>query len=248
MLVPLDIELTVHFLGHSGQRGGFLVLAGFLSGFLFIRTSARIMRADVSWWPGSVKTESGLHIHHLVWGIVTLMLAGFLTIALEPASPWRDVLALAFGIGCGLTLDEFALWLRLEDVYWASEGRASFDAVIVATIIGAMVVAGAAPLDTGDGGSIAAVSIAVLVNLGFVFLAIVKGKRFMALVGTFVPLVAITASVRLARPGSRWAVRRYQAGSRKAEKAERRDSRVRARQTRFANLVAGAPSTGDLDR
>ena len=119
--------------------------------------------------------------------------------------------------------------------------------MVVATLIGAMVVAGVAPLDTGDGGSIAAVSVVVLVDLAFVFLAIVKGKRFTALAGVFVPLMAIVASVRLARPGSRWAARRYRAGSPKAEEAERRDSRVRATQTRLFNLIAGAPSTGDQD-
>lgn len=241
VFTALDIELTGRFLGHSGQRGGFLVLAGFLGGFLFIRTSARMIHAEVSWWPGNVETKSGLHIHHLVWGIVTLMLAGFLTIALEPASPWRELLALAFGIGCGLTLDEFALWLRLDDVYWKSEGRSSVDAVIVATVIGAMVVTGAAPLETGDGGSIAAIAAAVLINLGFVCLAVSKGKLLMALVGVFMPLVAIVASVRLARPGSRWAARHYRAGSVKAEEAERRDLRVNSIQNRFFKLIAGVP-------
>ena len=107
MLTLFDIDLTGRFLGDSGQRGGFLVLAGLLGGFLFIRTSARMIRADVSWRPGNLEMKSGLHIHHLVWGIVTLMLAGFLTIALEPANPWREMLAVAFGLGCGLALDEF---------------------------------------------------------------------------------------------------------------------------------------------
>jgi hypothetical protein len=245
LLAAIDFELTGRFLGEPGQRGGFLALAGLLVGFLFIRTSARINRAEVSWWPGSVQTSSGLHIHHLVWGIVTVMLAGFLVIAIEPTSPGRDILAVAFGLGCGLTLDEFALWLRLEDVYWANEGRSSVDAVIVATIIGAMVVTGAAPFEADNGGSIAAVTGVILLNLTFVFLAIAKGKRFMAVAGAFVPLVAIVASTRLARPGSPWARRRYRAGSAKADKAKLRDARVRAMQDRFFNLVAGAPSRDD---
>ena len=82
----------------------------------------------VPWWPGSVKT-GGVHIHHLVFGIVLLMLAGFLDFAFQPDSPWLEILAVAFGIGAGLTLDEFALWLHLEDVYWAEEGRRSVDAI-----------------------------------------------------------------------------------------------------------------------
>jgi lysyl-tRNA synthetase, class II len=242
VLAAVHIHLTGDFLGDSGQRSGFLVLAGLLGGFLFIRTSARMIRAGVSWWPGNVQTGSGLHIHHLVWGIVTIMLSGFLTFAFEPTAPWREILAVAFGIGCGLTLDEFALWLHLDDVYWTEEGRASVDAVIVATVLGAMVVAGAAPFDTGDGGSIAAISTAVAFDLLFVVIAVLKGKRLTALVGVFVPLVAIVGSVRLARPGSRWATRRYRVGGRKAAEAERRDARARRVQDRVFDLVAGTPS------
>ena len=65
----------------------------------------------------------GLHIHHLVFGIVLMMLAGFLGFALQPGSPWIEIFAGLFGIGMGLTLDEFALWLYLDDVYWSDEGR-----------------------------------------------------------------------------------------------------------------------------
>jgi lysyl-tRNA synthetase class 2 len=242
--VELGLELTGSFLRDDGQRAGFVVLAAFLVTFLFIRTSARMIRAQVSWWPGNVETGSGLHIHHLVWGIVAVMLTGFLVFAVDPGAPWRDILAVVFGVGCGLTLDEFALWLHLEDVYWAKEGRASVDAVVVAVTIGAMVVVGAAPLDTGHGGSIAAIALAVVVNLAFVVLAIAKGKLFLALLGTFVPLVAIVASVRLARPGSRWAARRYAEGSRKAVEAARREARVSALRDRVFNAIAGAPSSG----
>src|SRR5262249_32492920 len=131
------------FLDVSKQRHGFVVLAAFLLSFLFIRTSARLMRSPkVPWWPGSVTTDSGLHLHHLVWGIVLLLLSGFLQFAIDPASPWGEILAALFGIGAGLTLDEFALWIHLEDVYWAQEGRASVDAVIVATVIGGLVLLG----------------------------------------------------------------------------------------------------------
>ena len=60
------------------------------------------------------------------------VLAGFIGFAVQPGSPWIEILAALFGIGVGLTLDEFALWLYLEDVYWSEEGRRSIDAVIVA--------------------------------------------------------------------------------------------------------------------
>src|SRR3954447_2012728 len=123
--VNFDIQFPTDFLGDDGQRAGFLLLTGFLASWLFIRTSARMIRAQVSWWPGNVETSGGLHIHHLVWGILLLMIAGFLGFALQPPNAWMDVLAVLFGIGMGLTLDEFALWLHLEDVYWSDEGRQS---------------------------------------------------------------------------------------------------------------------------
>src|ERR671927_641839 len=98
------------FLGEEAARAGLSLLAAMLVSFLFIRTSARLMRSPkVPWWPGSVTTEGGLHVHHLVFGIVLMLLAGFV-LALQPGSPWHELVAATFGIGAGLTLDEYALW------------------------------------------------------------------------------------------------------------------------------------------
>jgi hypothetical protein len=105
------------------------MLAAFLLSFLFICTSTRLIRDPrVTWWPGNVETKSGLHIHHMVLGILLLLVSGFLAFALAPASPGYEILAVLFGIGAGLTLDEFAIWVHLEDVYWTDEGRQSVDA------------------------------------------------------------------------------------------------------------------------
>ena len=106
-----------------------------------------MIRAEVSWWPGNVETKGGTHIHHLVWGILTLMVAGYLGLAFEPSSPWEEIIAILFGIGMGLTLDEFALWLNLEDVYWTEKGRQSIDAVIVTTCLLALTLTRAPVLD-----------------------------------------------------------------------------------------------------
>jgi hypothetical protein len=85
---------------------------------------------------GNVVTGGGLHIHHFVWGILILLLSGFLGITVwsERLHPW---LATIFGIGAALVIDEFALWLNLRDVYWVSEGRSSIDlAIVVAALLG----------------------------------------------------------------------------------------------------------------
>jgi hypothetical protein len=243
-LLPADVqlELTQEFLGKPGQRAGFMVLAGLLGGFLFIRTSARLIRKQVSWWPGNVETSSGLHIHHLVWGILTIMGTGFLTFSFQPDSPWIEILALAFGIGCGLTLDEFALWLHLEDVYWSDEGRSSVDAVIVAALIGGLLVVGAAPFDSQEQGSVLAIGLAIAVNMVFVVIVVGKGKLLTAVLGAFVPLVALVGALRLAKPHSRWAKRRYAPDSGKLRRASERDRLVSAFQDRAFNLIGGRPS------
>ena len=115
------------------KQGLFLVLVGFILSFAFIRMSTRLMRSPrVTWWPGSVVSDGGVHVHHLVFGIVTMMIAGTLGLAALGDTPYAEICAFLFGVGAGLTIDEFALWVYLDDVYWAEEGRASIDATVIA--------------------------------------------------------------------------------------------------------------------
>jgi hypothetical protein len=227
-------------LDSADQRAGLIMLSGMLLSFGFIRFSTRMIRAEVSWWPGNVQ-PGGLHIHHLVFGIVAMMVAGFVAFAVQPESPWFEVAAATFGIGVGLTLDEFALWLHLEDVYWSEEGRSSVDAVFFAAIIGGGYIVGFTPLDA-SGGSIVAIVSSVLVNLAFCAIVALKGKISAAVIGMFIPPVAWVAAIRLARPASWWARRRYAADSAKLAKAEARKARHDRRIRRFQDLVGGAPS------
>ena len=90
-----------------------------------------MIRAQVSWWPGNVSV-GGTHVHHLVWGICALLIFGYIGVVTTPGSPWHEIVAVLFAIGTGLTLDEFALWLELKDVYWEKDGRKSIDAMIIA--------------------------------------------------------------------------------------------------------------------
>ncbi len=113
------------------------LLVAFLVTFATVRIMTHAIRAGR--WKRvlrNVSTSGGTHLHHLVPGILLLLVSGYLGIAL-PETFAREPLAVLFGIGAALTLDEFALWLHLEDVYWAREGRESVDAVIIAaTVVG----------------------------------------------------------------------------------------------------------------
>lgn len=239
----VSLDLPMGFLDQQGQRAGFVALAAFLASFLFIRTSARLMRSPrVSWWPGSVSTSGGVHLHHLVWGIVLILLSGFLGFAINPISPWNEVLAAVFGIGAGLTLDEFALWVYLKDVYWAEEGRASFDAVVIAAVLGGLIVLGMAPFDVrGNTSSLTTLFTAVAFNVLLATAAILKGKPLLGLIGVFIPVASLVGAVRLASPGSWWA-RRVYGGGRKQERSQIRWSRIEARRRRIGDFIAGTPT------
>jgi hypothetical protein len=237
--ISLEIQ-SGKALDTADQRAGLILLGSMLLSFAFIRFSTRMIRAEVSWWPGNV-TPGGVHIHHLVFGIVFMMVAGFVAFAVEPQSPWFEVGAGLFGVGMGLTLDEFALWLHLEDVYWSEEGRSSVDAVIFAAIIGGGYIVGFTPLDA-NGNSTLAIVASVALTLAFCALVALKGKISTAVIGMFIPPVAWVAAIRLARPNSFWARRRYPKGSRKLIEATRRKERHDRRVRRFQDLIGGAPS------
>jgi lysyl-tRNA synthetase class 2 len=192
----------------TGKEPELLFLVSFLVTFGFIRTSAHMIRAQVSWWPGNVQV-GGTHIHHLVWGICTLLIVGYLEIAVSPESPWHEVLAVLFGVGAGLTLDEFALWLNLKDVYWSEQGRRSIDAVIVmAAFAGIVTIGFRAWIDVArDVESIVFSGVGVFgyLTIALVIVNFAKEKFVTGLVGLFVPIVALVGAVRLGKPHSLWA-------------------------------------------
>jgi hypothetical protein len=239
-----EVSFQIELPGGGGQLAGAVLLAGFLLSFAFIRMSTRLMRSPkVSWWPGSIQTEGGIHLHHLVFGIVLLMLAGFCEFAFQPESPWLEILAAAFGVGMGLTLDEFALWLHLDDVYWAEEGRRSVDAVILATLLGGALVLGFTPLEGRDTGSVLGIALILGVDLGCSVIAALKGKYVSAVVGILVPLIGLVAAIRLAKPGTPWARRWYAPGSRRLARATARYERSRRRYRRWQDRIGGAPTS-----
>jgi hypothetical protein len=238
--------LSVDPYGDSSQPGrgsAFLVLLAFLLSFLFIRTSARMIRAQVSWWPGNVQTSSGLHLHHLVWGISLMLAGGFAAFALTtPTDPWYQLSAVAFGVGAGLTFDEFALWVHLEDVYWSQQGRASLDAVVLVTVFMALVLIGSTPFGLegheSPGLAVAAV-VLVLVLSSVTFL---KGRIGLGVLSVFIPVLGLWGALRLGKPDSPWGRRRYD--GEKLDRARARfppDSRGRRLRDAFLDAIGGRP-------
>jgi hypothetical protein len=81
--------------------------------------------------------HGGEHIHHLVFGIIILLAVGYGWLADigtgedDSSILLSRLMSILYGVGAALTLDEFALWLNLKDVYWSPEGRSSIDAIIL---------------------------------------------------------------------------------------------------------------------
>jgi len=233
------------------EQGLFLVLAGFTLSFAFIRMSTRLMRSPrVSWWPGSVVSDSGVHVHHLVFGIVTMMAAGAIGFAALGASPLTEICAFAFGIGAGLTIDEFALWVYLDDVYWAEEGRSSIDATVIAAAGMIMLLLGFTPFtfDTSSPVQIVASVLGALLVFTTVAICFLKQRLMHGWVGFFFVPLAIYGACRLGKPGSPWARRRYaERNPEKQRRAEERfppDRRTERFKDAFRNIVGGKPSEG----
>ena len=211
MLVPVLASIGSVYdraIVDTGRQAEFLFFVSFLVTFGFIRTSAHMIKAQVSWWPGNVQV-GGTHIHHLVWGILLLLIMGYVGVAVAPPTPWHEIVTVLFGVGTGLTLDEFALWLNLKDVYWSQQGRRSIDAVIIAaTITGMVLVCFTAWLDVATEVEDAVFAVVGAVGVLAVLIALVnaaKEKFGMALVSIFIVPVGLVGAFRLGRPHSLWA-------------------------------------------
>jgi len=233
------------------EQGLFLVLVGFIGSFAFIRMSTRLQRSPrVPWWPGSIVSDSGVHLHHLVFGIVTMMIAGAGGFLAFGHTPWTEICALFFGIGAGLTIDEFALWVYLDDVYWAEEGRKSIDATVIAAAGMMLVLVGFTPLTIEDGSVQALLGsvISGLVVFALVAICFLKGRVLHGTIGFFVFPIALYGACRLGKPGSAWARRRYgERHPKKQARAEARfppDRRTEHFKNAFRDVVGGKPSEG----
>ncbi|MFJ8646549.1 hypothetical protein ACIRNI_10545 [Streptomyces sp. NPDC093546] len=225
-----------------------LALSSFVLTFLLTRVVTRLIRAGKG--PFRNVTPGGLHIHHVIPGVVLTLIGGFGAVAVDRRGVASIVCAVLFGIGAGLVLDEFALIVHLDDVYWTEEGRKSVEVVVLTTALLLLVLLGFSPLGVDEVTPEERQSrSSLLLNFGlnflFVLVTLFKGKFRMAIIGLFVLPVAIFGALRLARPDSLWARRLYRrrprARARAGLRAYHHDRRWNGVRNRFQDLIAGAP-------
>lgn len=234
----------------TGRSAALWALVGFLVAFAITRGVTRRIHSrkpteDDAAGNGRLRDVyiAGVHVHHQVWGILLALVTGLLEFRFDPGPPWTDVLAGLFGAGAALALDEFALWFHLDDVYWGEEGRKSIDAVLVAAVLGLVLLIGASPVGPVSNRALLGTGIyvaVVLLHLATAAVCIGKGKLATALIGVVVPIVATVGAIRLAKPASVWARRRYTRA--KLVRAEQRfGDRYRQRHDRIRDLIGGRP-------
>jgi len=231
--------------GGSSLRPMVWMFLAILITFLVTRTVTRLIRSGsgASAGLGNVRI-AGNHIHHQVFGILIIIGTGIVLISEMPRGAALDAAAAVFGVGVGLTVDEFALWLHLEDVYWTSEGRKSVDAIFCVLVITGVLIGGASFVTGRVGTAAWWSSVAVIaVNLLLCVICLLKGKVVTGVIGIVIGVVALIGAIRLAKPGSWWTAHRYAGRPRRAGRAARRyGQRHEQRWNRLRDLVAGAPS------
>jgi hypothetical protein len=236
-----------------GKLPIFLCFAAFVVTFVATRTITRLIRAGDGPFQNNV-TSSGVHIHHAVPGLMLLITGAFIAVGVPAEAPWPELAAVAIGIGTSLVLDEFALILHLKDVYWTDEGRLSVEMVSLAMACLGLLLIGTLPFGVDDQGdaevSVRLTAIAVLLlNIACIVMCVMKGKFKLALFGIFIAPLAYIGALRLARPGSSWARRRYGKKPHRLDRATLRAERFDARwdplADRVSNLIAGRPSEPD---
>jgi ABC-type multidrug transport system fused ATPase/permease subunit len=242
------LTIDLHFMAHDfispGRMPLMWCLIAFLVTFLVTRTIVRYIRANAGsdaprkWWQPRNIGHGTMHIHHVVFGIILVMISGvtMVTLAVDGGVTEFTVAAIFFGIGAALVLDEFALILHLDDVYWAEDGRTSVDAVFAAVAVAGLLILGFNPLsffditvwrDDSDIWQRLLVVAYAVVTLLLAVIVLLKGKVWTGLVGMFITPLLLVGAVRLSRPHAPWARWRYSHKPKRMHRALERERYVR---------------------
>lgn len=233
----------------TGRAPAFWLLVGFVLTFMATRAvTRRIRHAAMRERPSAPRKRrlladihiAGVHVHHQVWGILLVLAVGMAVFRFDPGSPWLEVLALLFGAGAALALDQFALWIHLDDVYWAEQGRKSIDAILVATAVAAAMVLLVSPvgLIREQDTALWVVATALIVHFSLVVVSLLKGKRYLAVIGMVVVPLPVVGALRLAKSSSFWS-RRFYATAKRARARKRFTEDYPARWDRFRDWIGG---------
>ncbi|KUM82176.1 hypothetical protein J7F01_37890 [Streptomyces sp. ISL-22] len=225
-----------------------LALTAFVVTFLVTRVITRLIRAGKG--PFRNIETGAVHVHHVVPGVVLTVVGGFGAVSSSRYGFGAAVFAVIFGMGAGLVLDEFALILHLDDVYWSEAGRKSVEMVVLTAALVGLLLAGFSPLgvndlDEDEVQSRGTVLLNTGVNFLFSLVALSKGKARTAIFGVIVPVIALIGAIRLARPDSPWAKRFYRrrprARARSSLRAYRHDRRWAGPRRAFEEWLGGKP-------
>jgi hypothetical protein len=258
-----------HWFSHDILQAGHLpllcCLIAFILTFFVTRSFVRFIRhrADNGhphrWWHPRNVHVGEVHIHHVTFGVVLVLLAGLTLVTLSIAGhePEFTLAAICFGIGAALVLDEYALILHLSDVYWLEDGRTSVDAVFAAVAVAGLLIMGLHPLmfflpiweGTDSWPLRAAVASALVLTLPLAVVVVLKGKVWTGLLGMFIVVLLVIGAVRLSRPHAPWARWRYTDQPEKMRRALQRERGLRRPIVR-AKLwvqcaIAGTPGLPD---
>jgi hypothetical protein len=241
-------------------------LIAFILTFFGTRTSVRFIRHRAAagrptrWWQPRNVYIGGVHIHHVTFGVVLVMLSGLtlVTLSISGREPEFTLAATLFGIGAALVLDEYALILHLSDVYWEEDGRTSVDAVFAAVAVAGLLMMGLHPLmfffpfwHAADSVALrAAVAVGgLVVTLPLAVVVVLKGKVWTGLLGMFLVVLLVIGAIRLSRPHAPWARWRYTTQPDKMRRALQRERRLRRPVVRVKLWVqcaiAGTPRLPD---
>jgi lysyl-tRNA synthetase class 2 len=241
------------YVADAGKEAIFLLFLAMLITFALTRLYTRLARSR-GWGSGNV---GGVHLHHMVPGVILVIGCGLLSFTTWSNSgvAW-NLLAIGFGIGAALVLDEFALILHLKDVYWTDEGRSSVDAMIIGLLLAGLCLVATSPFglsDQAEDPSATGFFVAVATSVIFVLITFLKKKLLLGTVGVVFPVVALIGAIRLAKPESMWAHWLYDPDRAHSDRARRRRARKLERSRRrfegplgrlenwFTDLIGGKP-------
>jgi hypothetical protein len=237
-------------------------LIAFILTFFVTRTFVRLIRRRKStgrvprWWEPRNIHIGPKHIHHVVVGVLLVMVSGItlVTLSINGNEAEFTAAAIIFGIGAALVLDEYALILHLSDVYWEEDGRTSVDAVFAAIAVGGLLVLGLHPLmffislwqDTTHSVVLrAGVVFAMVLTLPLAVLVVLKGKVWTGLIGMFFVPLLVVGAIRLSRPQAPWARYLYMTRLNKMSRALQRERTLRRPVVRaklwLQYTIAGTP-------